>query len=95
MREFEDQIDWFRELVLNAPEFEIKRWDGPLTGELGLKTKAACGYVRLRSALPGFVVEVSRQTGFVGSARIHLSVAGPGPLLHPFWAPVLGDGREG
>jgi hypothetical protein len=60
VREFEDQIDWFRELVLKAPE--IKRWDGPLTGELGLKTKAVCGYVRLRSALPGFVVEVSRPT---------------------------------
>ena len=27
-----------------------------------MKTKAACGYVRLRSVLPGFVVEVSRPT---------------------------------
>jgi hypothetical protein len=33
--------------------------------------------------------------GFIGGARIHLSVAGPGPPLHPFWAPVLGNGREG
>ena len=62
VKEFNDHIDWFRELVLNSPEYEIKRWDGPLTGELGLKTKVACGYVRLRAALPGFVIEMSRQT---------------------------------
>ena len=33
VQEFEDQIDWFKDLVLDAIEFELKRWDGPLRVE--------------------------------------------------------------
>ena len=57
-----DLVREFGDLVQNAPEFELKRWDGPLRGELGLKTRAQCGYVRLRKVLPGFVVEVTQPT---------------------------------
>ena len=62
IKEFEDQIDWFRDLVLNSPDLELKRWDGPLRGELGLKTRTSCDYARLRITLPCFVVEVPETT---------------------------------
>ena len=62
IKEFNDQIDWFRILVLYSKVIGLKRYEGPLAGELGLCARGAVTYAQVRKALPGFVIEVKPST---------------------------------
>jgi len=62
IREFKDQIDWFRTLVLWSKVIGLKRHDGPLAGELELNARSSVTYAQVRHAVPGFVIEVEANT---------------------------------
>jgi hypothetical protein len=62
IKEFNDQIDWFRTLVLSSKVIGLKRSDGSLAGELGLYARSAVTYSQVRHAVPGFVIEVRPTT---------------------------------
>jgi hypothetical protein len=44
IQEFNDQIDWFRTLILSSPVICLTRYDGSLAGELGLAARSAVTY---------------------------------------------------
>jgi hypothetical protein len=62
IKEFNDQIDWFRVLVLSSKVIGLKRYENSLAGELGLYARSAVTYAQVRHAVPGFVIEVRPTT---------------------------------